>query len=232
MKTRPFSISGGGMFEKGSSFELDPSEDSRTPGVFWGRMTPDRIKGNFDAIFRSENENLRWVIGRDYPLLEYQAHLRGKSVQDWIIGFVESVKGGSVVVYDRWTADFFIPDSSEGLSVVQDGFFTDDGCGNQERYVLEGGDSIFTSDKVSSIDRVRIISDQLLVPLLHGTENYWRVGQNGIQSLLNSGVRLVVLEEDDDLSSRFCDHVESLREAVNSGTVYLRPPSDPGWSRS
>ena len=97
---------------------------------------------------------------------------------------------------------------------------------------MEGGDSIFTSDKVSSIDRVRIISDQLLVPLLHGTENYWRVGQNGIQSLLNSGVRLVVLEEDDDLSSRFCDHVESLREAVNSGTVYLRPPSDPGWSRS
>ncbi len=220
------------MFDEGSFFELDPSEDSRTPGVFWGRMTPDRIKGNLDAIFSSDNEDLRWVIGRDYPLLEYQAHLRGKSVQDWIIGFVESVKGGSVVVYDRWTAYFLIPDSSEGLSVVQDGFFSDDGCGNQERYVLEGGDSIFADGKRSSIDRVRFISDQLLVPLLHGTENCWRVGQNGIQSLLNSGVRLVVLEEGDDLSSRFCDHVESLREAVKLGTVYLRPPSDPGWSRS
>jgi hypothetical protein len=152
-------------------------------------------------------------------------------VEDWIIGFVESVKGGSVVVYDRWTADFFIPDSSEGLSVVQDGFFTDDGCGNQERYVLEGGDSIFASDKESSIDRVRFISDQLLMPLLLGTENYWRVAQNGIQSLLNSGVRLVVLEES-DLSSRFCDYVKTLREAVNSGTVHHRPPSSLGWSRS
>jgi hypothetical protein len=221
------------MLGKGSSFEVDPSEDSRTPGVFWGRLTPDRIKGNLDAIFSSDNEDLRWVIGRDYPLLEYQAHLRGKSVQDWIVGFVESVKRERVVVYDRWTAYFFIPDNSEVLSVVQDGLFSDDGCGNNhERYVLEGGDSIFAEGNRSSIGRVRFISDGLLMPLLHGAEGDWDLGQMAVQSLLNSGVQLVVLERDEPLASQFCDYVKSLVAAVNAGTVSLTPPSNQGWARS
>jgi hypothetical protein len=83
LKTSSISILGGGMFENERFFELDPSEDSRTPGVFWGRMTPDWIKGNLDAIFRSDNQNLRWVIGRDYPMLE---HRRICGENRWKIG--------------------------------------------------------------------------------------------------------------------------------------------------
>jgi hypothetical protein len=143
------------------------------------------------------------------------------------------VKGGSVVVYDRWTAYFFIPDNSEGLSVVQDGFFSDDGCGNnRERYVLEGGDSIFAEGKRSSIDRVCFISDGLLMPLLHGAEGDWDVGEMAVQSLLNSGVQLVVLEKNDPLASQFRDYVTSLGKAVNAGIAFLVPPSDETWMES
>ena len=220
------------MFEERRSEGLDPSEDNRTPGVFWGGLTPNRIKENLHKMRHSSDPSIAHEIQREYPLLEYQAHLRGKSVQDWIIGFVESVNGGSVVLYDRWTAYFLIPDSSVGLSVVQDGFFSDDGCGNQERYVLEGGDSIFAEGEGSSIDRVRFIGDGLLMPLLHGAEGDWGIGQMAVQSLLNSGVRLVVLEQNQPLASKFCDYVNSLVAAVNAGTVSLKPPSNEGWARS